>query len=232
MTARKKSSLGSIWLGVLFAIVLVFGIHTILSFWLPYMSWRKILSINSIDLSTPCPEGDTDCVQRKFKDFNKTMAIKKKIYAPLEKVKTYPEFIQELKHHDKTFCYLTNTPVQEVSSDELETWLAEYGKERFIDMLGFFVRGRQVFEQSYHQPTPTDAEIAAAAKLKWRHIPWGKTWRNYNTAVRFWSWSPKPPHSRIPESALKEVIPHFKVHGAFFTMQNIFRLSDLAKTKP
>ncbi|MFH1830787.1 MAG: hypothetical protein ABH871_08450 [Pseudomonadota bacterium] len=154
-----------------------------------------------------------------------------KIYSPVNKVKTYPEFIHELKHPDNTFCYLTDTPKQDVSSGELKTWLAEYGEKRFIDMVGFFVRGRQIYEQSYHKPTPTNAMIATANELKWHRVPWEETWRNYNTAARFWNWQPKAPEPIIPKSALKDVLPHLKEHGSFFTMQNILRLKDLAEVK-
>jgi hypothetical protein len=238
--APKKSVWRSVWLWILVVILLLGGAYAVLSYGLPYAQlkygmWRMERLYHAYPrLKQECPEGDAACGERKTEDWNKMNVDFGKalgFQSPMREVRKRQDLIEAMKHLDGTVCYVVETPVREVTDDELHLWLQRFGMKRFEEMMPYFLRARGVFEKRYHGAHPTDVEIAELGKLKWHYVPFGTTWRLYNTAERMLGWSKRlekqderPP---IPDEALAEILPLLRQQGEYFTWNNLFRMLDM-----
>jgi len=237
MNDQRKKTRQSAWFWVLFVIIVCLGIYNVFSFWLPYIQWKQGECVESWILANAprakeCADNDTVCQEENYKITQAVMKEHAKLMrfrSPMFEVIKMPDFIEAMKHPDGSICYHVDTPVREVTDEELKAWLKSYGAKRFYVLSGFFLRVRGVYEAHYHLPNATTSVLA---RLKWHHTPLGKTWRIYNTAENFFCWSPPPPpREKIPEERLFEILPIMIKHGEYFTIDNFFRLLDMAKAE-
>jgi len=211
------------WLWVFPAFLLLFGIYAAISYLLPYMQWRSLKSITY----PRCVEDDVECVEKTLALWQESFDIQ----APVFRVLKSDGLAQALRHPDGTACFLITDPAREASPDEMKKWLDSFGAERFNEMMPLFMRLRYFFEKKYHPPNPLKARIEAVAKLKWHHLPFGKEWRDYNFAQRFWNWSLESPPSEpeLTPTQKQDIFSQFAEDGYLFQDQNILRL--LARSK-
>jgi len=237
MNTETKKSWHKTWFWILFATLVVYGVFTVFSFWIPYFQWKhaeqRIAALNTYGPQVnECASDDKVCREQNLKNLqkiNEELAKIRKIYAPLYEVKVMPDVVEAMRHPDGTVCFRVEAPTRDVTNKELKDWLKSFGTERFHNMAGVFLRIQGIFEDRYHFP---DAKIVTLSRFKWNHFPFGKTWRMYNTAECFLSWL--PPHSsaeKIPENLLLEILPNFVRHSEYFTEHNFSRLLTLAKAE-
>lgn len=221
------------WYAILAIILIAVGTYAVISYAIPYLEWRAVEKrIESIRKLPECKEDDEECMQRNWQEANKLMGQNFQAMAPSYEVLKMNDVIEKMKHYDGTVCYMVDAPVREVSDEDLAAWLKEFGVQKFYDQAHFFLWSRGVFEEKYHKPTPFGALISAVARLKWKHFPFGKTWRTYNSAQRFDIWAYRPEEKKdVPDDIKNEILPILTRHGEYFTNRNFFRLLDMSKAE-
>lgn len=233
MNEQNKKIWRSVWFWVPFIILMVYGTYTAISYWIPYIDWKLAeRRIEQLQNLPKCGEGDQECLLNNWNKMKTIFARNAEIYVPLYEVKKSKEVIDAMKHHDGTVCFMMNAPAEELSDDELSDWLNKFGAERFQNLAGFFLRARGVYEERYHSPVPRKVLINTLFKLRWKHFPFSKTWRTYNTAAHFLTWTPPDaPRVKIPDDILNEAMLQFIEHGEYFTDRNLLRLVNIARGK-
>jgi len=197
-------------------------------------TFSKIVKTEKM-INLGCKKDDLTCKQRLSRAVE---GANNHVFAEkVDMVTNTPELKKHLQkaHIDKSICFLApGKDGENPKDDKLNAWLEEYGIDRFLDDKKLIASARSMYEEKYHKPTPVIAECDLMRKLRWRHIPFGQTWRDYTLASRFLEWSALA-HSvtrsteTTPEQ--KRMMKAMKKNPAYFTDQNIDRLTGLAKRK-
>jgi hypothetical protein len=180
-----------------------------------------------------CEAADTECQKELSKAINE--AENNIFEQTLRNALSTEEVSEHLKktHEDGSICFLANEDESESPTDkELIGWLGDYGSEKFLKDKPLIARARYMYEERYLKPTPELYQRKLLRKLRWRHFPFGRTWREYTLASRFLGSSSltKGP-SKIRQTTKNErrMMKAMKKNAAYFTDSNIERLTRLAK---
>lgn len=208
----------------LLAILILWIAYSVFSYWIPSLRLRWMPSMEPY---AQCAPEDSDCVERGIEAVNEYWDV----MAPVFRVVESKEFADALKHRDGTTCFLITDPSREASSEEMKTWLDGFGAKRFYEMAPFFLGLRYAFEEKYHPPSPADAMIKTAARLKWRRVPFGKAWRDYNFAQRFWELNADNESTQpdMPQSLRPEIFHQYLTDGYLFQNQNVLLLLSMSR---
>lgn len=136
-------------------------------------------------------------------------------------------------HHDGSICFLIDEDKDaSPSNEDLISWLKDYGSVKFLDDKPLITKARHLYEARYLKPTPELYQRRLLRKLRWHHIPFGKTWREYTLASRFLGSSSLTRGLSRPTQATNNqhrVMKAMKKNPVYFTDSNIERLTQLAK---
>lgn len=136
-------------------------------------------------------------------------------------------------HTDDSVCFLvTSDDQQQPSTGELRAWLSDYGSKQFMNDANLIARMRSAYEAKYLKPSPRIYQIELFRTLRWRHMPFGATWRTYTLAARYLEWSAiidGPKVSDAFSSKEKRLMRAIEKYPLYFTDANIARLENLAK---
>ncbi len=153
----------------------------------------------------------------------------------LKEALSSPEMVKRLKqaHTDGSISFLVALDDQkQPSPEELVLWLENYGSQKFLDDRPLIARMRDVYEGRYLKPTPALYQYKLLRKLRWSHIPFGKTWRDYTLASRYLGWSALldgPKRSSKMSKDETRVMDAMKKKPLYFTEGMIEQLTYLAK---
>lgn len=138
-------------------------------------------------------------------------------------------------HTDGTICFLVDADEGKAPNEtELTSWLNDYGSKSFMKDTALITRMRNAYEAKYLKPSPRIYQMELFRTLRWRHIPFGQTWRNYTLASRYLEWSAiidGPVSPDTLSSKEKRLMRAIEKHPIYFTDANIARLEGLAKRK-
>jgi hypothetical protein len=216
---------------VLLVILIGFGAYSFISYWLPYYQYRAADSEAGSMQFKQCGADDKACMDSNLKIFNEHFAKLREIFAPMYDIRKKDDVIAALRHADGTICYEVDGPARDVSDEELSKWLRSYGPARYKEFVGYFLRVRRIYEEAHHLPTPVGAKMAALSSLKWKHVPFGNTWRTYNDAFLQLKWTEMSPTEILPQERINEVLPILLRHGEYFMDRNALRILDLANSQ-
>ena len=136
-------------------------------------------------------------------------------------------------HTDDSVCFLVDADeTKPPSTKELTTWLKDYGSKEFQENANLIERMRNAYEAKYLKPSPRMYQIELFRTLRWRHIPFSQTWRDYTLAARYLEWSAIIDGPEVPgtlSSKEKRLMRAIEKHPSYFTDKNIVRLEDLVK---
>ncbi len=192
----------------------------------------KLITVEKL-LAQDCKEGDARCQE----DISKALhRVRDNAFEQtLQKVLSSPEIAQRLidAHDDGSICFLVEgQESKKPDEEELILWLSDYGSQKFLDDIAIIERARDLYEAQYLKPTPTLYQLKLLNKLRWRHIPFGRTWRDYTLVARYLEWSATvngPTQSSEPTPEERRVMKAMKKKPLYFTDANIDRLTYLAK---
>jgi hypothetical protein len=185
--------------------------------------------------SAGCDSGNEYCLERLTKAANgvRNSAFAKALDSALETDEIKKHLTKA--HTDGTICFLVDSDKGDAPSEaELTTWLEDYGSKDFMKDTALIKRMRNSYEAKYLKPSPRIYQIELFRSLRWRHIPFGQTWRDYTLASRFLEWSaivegPTPPQALSQKE--KRLMRAIEKNPSYFTDANIERLENLAKRK-
>jgi hypothetical protein len=180
-----------------------------------------------------CKASDVACQKRLSKAINE---VEDNTFSrTLKNALSTEEVAKHLKkaHEDGSICFLVDDEGQKAPSDDvLVTWLDDYGSQKFLNDKSLIARARHLYEGRYLKPTPELYQLKLFRKLRWRHIPFGKTWREYTLASRFLESSSLARGTSQPTSTTsneRRMMKAMKKNPVYFTDSNIERLTQLAK---
>lgn len=236
---RRPKHRGRGWIQLLFIIaisIVAYAAYTYFDYVWPRRVQREALAkLTSAEelINRGCGENDVACKERISRSLNN---VRNNVFEQTLKEALSQEEIEKhlLKaHKDGSICFLVGGDQGEAPSEEgLVLWLGEYGSEKFLDDKPLISQARNLYERRYHMPTPFLAQRQLLKKLRWRHLPFGETWRTYTLAARFMEWSALlkgPTPDAEPSSEERRMMKSMKKNPVYFTDVNIDRLTSLAK---
>jgi hypothetical protein len=236
---QRPKRRGRGWIQLLFIIIIAtaaYAAYTYFDYVWPRGVQRKALAklAGTEELiNRGCGENDVACKERISRSLNE---MRNNVFVQTLKEALSQEEIKKhlLKaHKDGSICFLVGGDQGKAPSEEdLVLWLGEYGSGKFLDDKPLISQARNLYERRYHMPTPFLAQRELLKKLRWRHLPFGQTWRTYTLASRFMEWSALlkgPAPDADPSSEERRVMKSMKKNPVYFIDKNIDRLTALAK---